>query len=200
MNQPGPGESWRLFFAAMLPPDLVEAVRRIQSRARIELPRGVRWSQPEQAHLTLAFLGDVLIDHVPLLLETLGSFAPAQPPLEFEVKSLGAFPDLHRPRVIWAGLEGPDRELLFRWHAELWQATAHVRLDQSRAKSLFHPHVTLGRVPDSQPPKLQAWMASHADWYFGHWPLDELVLVRSLLTNQGSIYEPLARHKLGVFH
>lgn len=197
MNESGTGESWRLFFAAMLPPELVDAVRRIQSRARIELPRGVRWSQPEQAHLTLAFLADVPAEHVPRLVNALGSFAPAQPPLEFEVKGLGAFPDMRRPGVIWAGLEGPQRDLLFRWHAELWQATAHLRLDQSRAESRFHPHVTLGRVPGSQPPKLHEWMARHIDWHFGHWRLDELVLVRSILTDQGSVYQPIARQKLG---
>ncbi|MFM7318636.1 MAG: RNA 2',3'-cyclic phosphodiesterase [bacterium] len=196
MSEPDQGESWRLFFAAMLPPDLVEAVRRNHSRARFALPRGVRWTNPEQAHLTLAFLGDVLCEHVPQLVDTLGSFAAAQQPLTFDVKGLGAFPDMRRPRVIWAGLEGPERDLLFRWHAELWQATAHLRLDQSRAQSRFHPHITLGRVPGSQPPKLQAWMARHVEWPLGHWRLDELVLVRSILTDQGAIYEPVAMRKL----
>jgi 2'-5' RNA ligase len=40
-------------------------------------------------------------------------------------------------------------------------------------------------------------MARHTDWEFGQWHLNEVMLVRSILTDQGAIYEPVSRSKLG---
>ena len=197
MNDDSPGDTWRLFYAAMLPPGLIDSVRRIESRGRMEMPRGVRWTKPEQAHLTLAFLGDMAVEHLDFLVELPGTFAVSQRPLNLKVSGLGAFPKAEKPRVIWAGLEGPERDLLYLWHEEIWRASAHLRVDQSRAESRFHPHITLGRVPGRQPPNLQIWMARHTDWEFGQWHLNEVMLVRSILTDQGAIYEPVSRSKLG---
>ena len=64
MTEPYVDDLIRTFYALSVPPDLVDAVRRIQSRARIDLPKGLRWLLPEQVHLTLAFLGDVPADFV----------------------------------------------------------------------------------------------------------------------------------------
>lgn len=44
----------RLFIAIELPDDLKAALGRL----RVDVP-GARWVQPEQLHLTLAFLGEV---------------------------------------------------------------------------------------------------------------------------------------------
>ena len=92
MTEPYVDDLIRTFYALSVPPDLVDAVRRIQSRARIDLPKGLRWTLPEQVHLTLAFLGDVPADSVVKLKSILHEVASGSDPFEVSVIGVGGFP------------------------------------------------------------------------------------------------------------
>lgn len=190
------GETNRLFVAVMLSPELVESVRRIQSRARIDLPRGIRWVRPNQAHLTFAFLGDVQTELIPELVQSLKSFAQEKQPLSFEMRGIDGFPRANRPRVVWAGLRGESVQPLIKWHEEFWSAISHLTAPSEFSNSEFRPHITLARVPGAQPPRLAEWMTKHAGWNFGNFTINKFVLMRSELTNDGPVYEPIAEQLL----
>ena len=191
------GETCRLFFAAMLSPELVEGIKRIQNRASIDLPRGIRWVKPDQAHLTLAFLGDVADAHIQELDRVLTSFVQNRSALSFHVEGIGGFPRAQRPRVIWAGLTGEQIPELINLHEELWLQLAHIKEPSEFSQVKYRPHITLARVPGAQPPRLADWMARHSAWNFGTLRFSEIVLLRSVLTDQGPIYEPLFSKPLG---
>jgi 2'-5' RNA ligase len=197
MTEPYVDDLIRTFYALSVPPELVDAVRRIQQRARIDLPRGLRWTAPEQVHLTLAFLGDVPTESVVQLKSILYEIALSVEPFEVSVMGVGGFPRADRPRVVWAGLEGESVHQIGRLHHDLWSRLEPIVPKPEPNDREFHPHITLARVPGPQPPKIAAWMQRHADYEFGDWPVREIQLIQSVLTPKGPVYETLARSDLG---
>jgi 2'-5' RNA ligase len=197
MTEPYVDDLIRTFYALSVPPELVDAVRRIQQRARIDLPRGLRWTAPEQVHLTLAFLGDVPTESVVQLKSILYEIALSVEPFEVSVMGVGGFPRADRPRVVWAGLSGESVHQIGRLHHDLWSRLESIVPKPEPIDREFHPHITLARVPGPQPPKIAAWMQRHADYEFGDWPVREIQLIQSVLTPKGPVYETLARSDLG---
>ncbi len=197
MTEPYVDDLIRTFYALSVPPELVDAVRRIQQRARIDLPRGLRWTAPEQVHLTLAFLGDVPTESVVQLKSILYEIALSVEPFEVSVMGVGGFPRADRPRVVWAGLSGESVHQIGRLHHDLWSRLEPIVPKPEPNDREFHPHITLARVPGPQPPKIAAWMQRHADYEFGDWPVRDIQLIQSVLTPKGPVYETLARSELG---
>ncbi|MFH1502941.1 MAG: RNA 2',3'-cyclic phosphodiesterase [Candidatus Eisenbacteria bacterium] len=111
--------------------------------------RGVRasWSRVSTIHLTLRFLGDVEESELPDVVDAVRAAARTVPPFTMRTKGLGAFPSPRRPRVFWAGIEGPDELYGLRDAIE----DGVVQLGFERERRRFHPHVTLGRLRDSTP-------------------------------------------------
>jgi 2'-5' RNA ligase len=130
----------RLFWAIELPETARDRLRVTQAELR-ERARGadVRWSRPEQLHLTVQFLGEA--DPAPIL--AAAQALPRPGALDLEVAGLGTFGG-RRPRVVWAGVRGPGLEALVALAGALGQAMAGVGFaPEARA---YRPHVTLGRV------------------------------------------------------
>lgn len=197
MNQAYVDDLVRTFVALKVPDHLVAAVRRIQGRARIDMPRGLRWTRPEQAHMTLAFLGDVGAGHLDALGVIVRDIASEIDPFEVHVRSIGGFPRAERPRVVWAGVKGDAVSIFPELHEKLWARIAPIKPKPKPDERPFHPHITLARVPGPQPPKLAAWMEKHADWDFGPWQVSEMALIRSVLTPTGPNYETIFETSLG---
>jgi 2'-5' RNA ligase len=139
----------RAFIAIELPDPLRTSLRRLQDRLRAQAsPRAVRWVQPRGIHLTLRFLGQTPVDQVEVIAHALRSACTSIPPFSYTVSGLGCFPNTHRPRVIWVGVQEPTGAL-----SRLQQATedACEELGFERERRAFHPHLTLGRLRDRAP-------------------------------------------------
>jgi RNA 2',3'-cyclic 3'-phosphodiesterase len=182
------GDSVRAFVALELPGWVGEAVADLQARLRPRLG-SVRLVRPEGAHLTLRFLGQASPTQVEALREPLVRAAGACPPCEARVAGLGTFPERGSPRVLWLGLELPDAALALQAACE----RAAVAAGFAREDRAFTPHLTLGRWRrrDRRPD-----LPERAD--LGLARVDTLVLFRSDLRPEGSLYTPLARFPLGA--
>ncbi len=138
----------RAFVAVPLPAGtqtyLAETGRGYEQR----LPAGaVRWVQPERMHLTLRFLGDTPANKLAAIGEALDTVARTYRPFQLHVGRLGCFPNPRRPRVIWAGLAGAEKELA-ALKAAVDEALAPLGWPPERDK--FRAHLTLGRVKHSE--------------------------------------------------
>ena len=131
----------RTFIAIPLPVPCRTLLEDIQSKLR---PFGadVRWTAIASIHLTLKFLGEIDRSMLPRLTSALNEHAKT-PGFDLRMRGLGGFPDLHRPRVIWCGIEGQVDSLtrLQKAVETACQAVGFAREDRP-----FHPHLTLGRV------------------------------------------------------
>lgn len=176
----------RAFLALELPPD----VRARLTAVRRELARhggAVRWARDDQLHVTVKFLGDVEATALDALHEALLASLSATPPLAAAVRGLGAFPDLRRPRVVWAGIECAA---LTRIAVAVDGAAAAIGVAPEARP--FHAHVTLGRVKEAagSAPLRRAIGVRQAD-QFGACVFTELLAFRSDLRRDGALYTKL---------
>jgi 2'-5' RNA ligase len=161
----------RLFVALWPPPDAVAELLAAVGEVRPHGP-GLRWTAPEQWHLTLAFLGEVPDERRPELDERLARAATRHPPLTLRFAGGGRF----GTRVLFTKVEG-DREPLVRLAASAAAAARRSRIPvEDRA---YRPHLTLarGRGSDDLRP-LAARLDSFAG---GAWTASRLDLVESRL-------------------
>ena len=111
------------------------------------------------------------------------------------LKKLGLFPSLHRPRVLWIGLENETAPLatLQRSLEQGWTDCGFPREDRP-----FRPHLTIGRITSSrltgEPIK---FLAQAGDCSAGSFCADRLTLFQSVLTPQGAVYTQLACFPFG---
>src|SRR5262245_49811530 len=98
----------RTFIALKPPCDWIEQLTRIASELRRELrSKEIKWVQPEQIHITLRFLGYILPDQVPVVVEGLNRSASDNQPFLLRGSALGCFPSVRRARILWLGVEDP---------------------------------------------------------------------------------------------
>ncbi|MDG4790337.1 RNA 2',3'-cyclic phosphodiesterase [Micromonospora sp. WMMD1102] len=174
----------RLFVAVYPPPeavhDIVAQVHRLRIGAAARSGVNVRLTAPSTLHVTVAFLGEVPDERLPVVEEALSRVETSgglrAPRLRF-----GGGGRFGRGRftVLWVGLRG-EVDVLRRLGAT-------VRRELRRARIPFdvrplRPHLTLARPGERIDPGSLDEDLSTLDGYLGpSWPATELVLVRSQL-------------------
>ncbi len=185
----------RTFVAVDLADQPRAAVRRILSTLD-ESISGYRWVHGDRLHLTLKFLGDVAESAVPDVCRSVAQAAASHPPFQMTLGTLGAFPSIDRPRILWLGVTG-GAEKLVALHGSLEKQLVPVGFDADRGE--FHPHVTLGRIRRHQRmhAETSTFIASHKNLVAGETDVREVVVYASYLDREGPTYTPMARCPLG---
>lgn len=173
----------RLFVAVEPSPAVREWVR-VAGEVLRPKARRLRWVAPENAHWTLAFLGEQPDERVPAAREAMERAAAGRPPVMLALGSLGAFSSWRNARVLWVGLSSGERELV-----ELAENLA--RELRSRGFVLeereFSAHLTLARA--RAPMRLEALERAALPPPPGPARVAELSLMRSHLSPKGARYE-----------
>jgi 2'-5' RNA ligase len=176
----------RLFVAL----DLPEAVK----RSLEPLARGlgdVRWSTPDQQHLTVRFIGEVGNGAVHDIVETLAT-VPATP-FQLRLNGLGHFPPRGEPRVLWVGVEKSTE--LARLKRRVDRALAETGVAPEGRK--FAPHVTLARIrAPLSPTRLGTYLVRHALYRSEAFPVSSFHLYSSWLRADGAEHQLEASYEL----
>jgi 2'-5' RNA ligase len=145
-----------------------------------------RWTEPEQYHLTLAFLGEVPDERVTDVVEGVGLVAGQHRPFEVSIKGIGAFPNLLKPNVLWAGVSG-GADRLSALSADL---VSQLQLDGFEPDPKPQkPHLTLGRAQKG--PKIapvDRIALDLAGLEFGSFEVTRVSVMSSELAPSGPIY------------
>ncbi|ELY64045.1 RNA 2',3'-cyclic phosphodiesterase [Natronococcus jeotgali] len=183
----------RLFVSVDLPDDLAEPVAALQGE--FAEASGLRFTDPEQAHLTLKFLGEVAEDRVPTLSRELRAAVDETGVSPFTVRfdGLGVFPDLEYISVVWFGTEAGGAELT-RLHEAIEQRTTAMGFDEESHD--FTPHVTLARMEHAGGKELVQKLVRERDPTVGEMRVDEIRLIESTLTEDGPEYATVERFPL----
>ena len=134
----------RLFVAIDIPAEIKDAMRCFVDRLRPTAKIG--WSPVDNLHVTTKFIGEWPEARLDEVKRTLTS-VPVSGAVEISVKGLGWFPNLHRPRVFWAGVEGGD--LLHSLARATEQAVAGLGVPIEERD--YSPHLTLARIRETVP-------------------------------------------------
>lgn len=184
----------RTFIAVELDKDIRETIQHIQEHLK-QLGGDVKWVKPENAHLTLKFLGDVPLKKIDAVKEVFQNLAKTAKPIDTQITQLGAFPKLERPRVIWVGLKDDRKEI------EQFAASLDHQLGQigfRKEERAFQSHITIGRVRSAKNLSLlSAAMKEYPLPADVKQSLSHVTLFKSTLTPHGPIYEVLDEIKLG---
>lgn len=174
----------RLFVAIAMPEEVLAALR----RCRQELPR-LRWTRPEQLHLTFGFIADLAAERLSDLQEALGRVR--RPPFEITLGESGWFPSARRPRVGWLGLANTPELMALKGDVDDCLQAVGVSVED-RA---FVPHVTFVRLPAGgvPPAHLALALARHCSPLAGRQCLvADFRLMASELNPAGAIHRQVA--------
>ena len=102
----------RSFLALDPPEEVLREIGAVQNRLRKLIEGDIRWVRPEGIHLTLKFFGDISGGDVANIATVVEKAAEGERPFSLAVIGAGVFPDPHRPRVLWLGMNGDVERLL----------------------------------------------------------------------------------------
>lgn len=187
----------RLFIAVDLSIRVVERLANLQTQLDGRLDDGVRvkWTEPQNIHLTLKFLGDTDDALVPMLRDVLSNLVGPLFPFEVESRGIGCFPRPDKPRILWAGFDGQGAEVLTLLQQALERDLADLGIEEENRA--FKPHVTLGRVKSRQKPSLEHVFDGFRDASWGKSYIKDLILFESTLDHTGATYHVIDRFPLG---
>ncbi|MDZ4779797.1 MAG: RNA 2',3'-cyclic phosphodiesterase [Planctomycetia bacterium] len=184
----------RTFVAVELTPEIRGRAHQLISVLR-RVVADVRWSPPENMHLTLKFLGDIEVLEIPRICQAVSQAVADLSPFGIEVQGAGAFPDAERPRTVWLGV-GEGTDALTEVHERLEAALAPLGFREEGRR--FRPHLTLGRVRDSEAgSRFAQTLAEHAEFFAGEMIVGEVTIFSSELSRSGSKYEVLGHADFG---
>jgi 2'-5' RNA ligase len=182
-------ELWRCFVAVpigdRLRSDLGEAVASWHEDSRLA---GVRWTDPDAWHVTLAFLGPTDPRRIASIADAIQSVAADALSTSLPTGGIGAFPSGSRTRVLWYRIADPDA-VLSGISARLHQA---LRLEPPLTD---RPHLTLGRAR-RKPLNLRG-VIDNLSAPTGTLGVEEIRLMRSHRGSGPAHYQTLAAVSLG---
>lgn len=180
----------RLFVSVDLPDDLASAVATLQSE--FEAAEGLRFVDPEQAHVTLKFLGEVDEKRVSTVISGLEEAVrtAAIDPFEVTLSGLGVFPDLDYIRVLWLGITDGAERL-----TALHRATERAMVDRDfdPEEHEFTPHVTLARMDHAGGKALVQDRVQTLEPTVGTMRVEDIRLTESTRTPSGPEYTTVER-------
>lgn len=206
----------RTFIAIEIPPSLKQRLRMEQQylQARLQscatataannVPRVLRWTNTENLHLTLRFLGTTEDAQRRQIQARLAAMAAEQKPFTLAFSKLGCFASWNKLRVLWMGISGETLAL------QTLQAEIETLAQQTgfvAQKKQYSPHITLARSVRGTSPALLRLVAAQlrhaaADKETAQpltdWTVRELCHIRSIVGQGGSQYSTLARFSLGT--
>lgn len=174
-------------FLAVPASDWVEDIDTLQQRCGFG-----RALDPDDLHLTLAFLGDQRAASLEALddMMSVASLAPAD--LQADVLMLlGGSP----PRALAVGCAAAPS--LLALHRQVSSAVHQAGITLAHRR--FRPHVTFARLPKRYDARaVTAWMSAQGPLSFPPMVATEVVLYRSDLHAEGALYTALARYPIGA--
>jgi 2'-5' RNA ligase len=178
----------RLFVSIDLPDRLADAVA--DAQARFADAEGLRFVDPDNAHITLFFLGEVdpdRIEEVESALERAVDAAEVAP-FEMRVGGFGVFPALDYISVVWAGVrDGAGVAETTRFNERIERELGALGFEGD--DHAFTPHVTLARMDDARGKEVVQRVVRETDPDLGAFQVAEIRLKESTLTSEGPVYE-----------
>jgi len=182
----------RSFIAIQIGPHVRARLAQLAVEAESSGVRG-RPVKADAIHLTLRFLGEIKAQQAPDITTALEQTARRHQTFRIQAQSLGVFPHLERPRVLWVGLAPPTPILCL--HEEL---DRHLEtLGFAPDSRPFHPHLTLLRIKEAhERHSLGRLIQRNSGVSFGPVEVREIVLFESLLKPGGAEYNVWGRAQL----
>jgi len=183
----------RCFIAVPTPIPIIERITALMTDLR-SVPSDVKWEHTEKLHITLKFLGSMEESYLELLENELKEKVQVISQFDYKYEGIGAFPNLHLPRVYWVGTS--DNRALIQLNESVEQVTRSFSVASDDRP--FHPHVTIGRVKGSRGINLLTARVKSVTFEPVAARCSEILMMKSDLEATGSRYSILSRIPLNL--
>jgi 2'-5' RNA ligase len=177
----------RIFVAIRINPEiaLMNMISSIQGALRKE---SIKWTEPENLHITLTFLGDTEEPVINKLKYSLRKECAGSGSFDLVIGGAGVFKSLSDPNVLWAGIEPSGRLTGLNLLVLRCLEESGIVLE----KRPFRPHLTIGRIRSlSQGSGLKDLLEMYRGVELQKAHVSEIILYESILLKTGAVYKPL---------
>ena len=179
----------RAFLAIGLPPPIRTALETLQQDLA-HSGADVKWVEPAHLHVTLKFLGEIADEQRQAIEVLLKRVADRHRSFALGLGSVGAFPSVTAPRVIWVGLT-VGHEHVSQLATAIDEAGAAFAVEKDVRP--FSPHLTIGRVRSSRRRQELVRQLQRTAWEPPPpWQVGSLTFYQSILSSAGPSYTVLA--------
>jgi len=189
----------RAFIAIELPPKIKAYLSNIQNKLKTS-GADVRWVNSKNIHLTLKFLGEIEDNLVLQINRVLEDVSLNKNSFIIRLDSLGAFPKINSPRIIWTGIKPENQAVFYQIVEELEDKISVFGIPKENKP--FSPHLTIGRIRSSfnreKLVKAMNVFGSEISKEKMEHRVTKLTLFKSTLTTQGPIYTALKEASLKI--
>jgi 2'-5' RNA ligase len=169
---------------------LLKMVSSYKSLLRSE---NIRWTNPENIHITLSFLGDTEEERINDINSMLQNKCDGSGSIELFIKGSGVFRNINDPRIIWIGIEPSEKLLSLNGNI----IKGLTELDMKTEDRPFKPHLTIGRIKSlNDIVTLKALIDKYQNLEIQNTVINEVILYESILLQSGPVYKPLAKYAL----
>lgn len=181
----------RLFAAVVPPAAVLQELESVVAEHRAAWPM-LRWSSPQQWHLTLAFFGEVDDGLVVRLGQRLERAARHHGPMPLALSGAGTFPrSAQRARVLWIGVHD-EQQGMPGLAASVAAGARRIGVDSDDKPLLAHLTLARGR---REPVDVQALVADLDPFQGTEWTATEIQLIRSY-SGPNPRYDTLGKYSL----
>lgn len=172
----------RLFVAVPLPDNIKKSLLQL----KVNIP-GAKWSQDDQLHITIKFIGEVDGRIFHDIRNKLAEIDVDQ--FSLQIKGSGSFPPGNSskrsmPKVLWAGFD--DITLLTKLRNKIESILAECEIKRKGRK--FTPHVTLARLKNSHFHSIKDFLVVHSTFRSEIFNVEEFRLYSSKLLPGGAVH------------
>ncbi len=140
--------------------------------------------EKETLHITLKFLGEINLNELEIVKESLKEAVKDTKKFSFIIKEVGAFPSIAKPRVIWAGIENGRDELI----SLATKVSEKVIVKEFDSKP-FSAHITVARLrSEKHIAALPEIIKNFEEFDFGETTVNEVKIKESKLSPEGPDY------------
>lgn len=149
----------------------------------------IRWISTDDLHLTLFFFGQISVQQVSVIQDTIFAIKDNLQSFTFAINSTGIFYSEHNPRVLWLGVEISEK--LIGIKNEIDHALASIGFFADTQP--FAPHITVGRFASRQivTPQLVNTINEMTSLKPIVCEAQSVILYESILSPDGSQYKPI---------
>jgi 2'-5' RNA ligase len=169
---------------------LLNTISTLRSRLKNE---SIKWTNHENIHITLAFLGDTDEKNIEIVGKMLNKKCEGFGKFELTLEGTGVFRNYNDPRVLWLGIVPSEKLILLNGFIISGLRDSGINIEERH----FNPHLTLARIKNiNDKTSLKSVMEKYQDAEFQKVPVDEVILYESILQPTGPVYKPLGKFLL----
>jgi len=179
----------RAFIAIELPKEIKNTLSQLQDRLETS-KADVKWVEPQNIHLTLKFLGEIDEKKLEKITQASEEIAKSTAAFHVHIWSIGAFPRINFPRIIWVGIDKGEQEI-----KDLAQQL-EVKISETgipKEGRPFSSHITIGRARSNlnRQDLVQNLSNLINELKEGapEFLVSKIIIFKSTLTSKGPIYE-----------